>query len=47
MSMTSAEYQAKRLDEVRPPAERREELETPELLAGYLAKIGRGKLLTH
>ena len=45
--MTSAEYQAKRLDEVRPPAERREELETPELLAGYLAKIGRGKLLTH
>ena len=45
--MTNAVYQTKRLDEVRPPTERREELKTPELLAGYLAKIGRGKLLTH
>src|SRR3954468_4168709 len=34
------------LDEVRP-AKRREELETPQLLAGYLAKIGQGRLLTH
>ena len=47
MSMTSAVYQTKRLDEVRSTAGRREELETPELLASYLAKIGRGKLLTH
>jgi RNA polymerase primary sigma factor len=50
MSMTSvpsAVYQTKRLDEVRPPAKRREELQTPELLASYLKKIGRGKLLTH
>jgi hypothetical protein len=47
MSMTSAVYQTKRLDEVRPTAGRREELETPQLLASYLAKIGRGKLLTH
>jgi RNA polymerase primary sigma factor len=47
MSMTSAVYQTKRLDEVLPPAKRREVLETPQLLAGYLAKIGRGKLLTH
>jgi RNA polymerase primary sigma factor len=46
MSMTNAAYQTKRLDEVRP-AKRREELETPELLAGYLKKIGRGRLLTH
>jgi RNA polymerase primary sigma factor len=45
--MTSAVYQTKRLDEVLPPAKRREELETPELLAGYLKQIGRGKLLTH
>jgi RNA polymerase primary sigma factor len=36
----------KKLDEVRPLV-RRQELETPELLAGYLAKIGRGRLLTH
>jgi len=36
----------KRLDEVRPPTGRRES-ETPELLAGYLAKIGWGSLLTH
>jgi RNA polymerase primary sigma factor len=49
MSMTSvasAVDQTKRLDEVRP-AKRREELQTPELLAGYLAKIGKGRLLTH
>jgi RNA polymerase primary sigma factor len=50
MSMTSVAsevYQTKRLDEVRPPAGRRQELQTPELLAGYLKKIGRGRLLTH
>src|SRR3954467_5389160 len=46
MSMTSAVYQTKRLDEA-SPAKRREKLETPELLAGYLAKIGKGRLLTH
>src|SRR5215207_11464643 len=45
MFMTSAVYRTKRLDEVRPPAGR--ESETPELLASYLAKIGRGRLLTH
>jgi hypothetical protein len=45
--MTSTVYQTKKLDEVRPTAGRREELETPELLAGYLKKIGRGRLLTH
>ena len=46
-SVTSAVDQTKRLDEVRPPAKQREELQTPELLAGYLKKIGRGRLLTH
>src|SRR5215213_10293531 len=46
MFMTSAVYRTKRLDEVRPPPGRRES-ETPELLASYLAKIGRGSLLTH
>jgi RNA polymerase primary sigma factor len=46
-SVASAVYQTKRLDEVRPPAGRQEELQTPELLAGYLAKIGRDRLLTH
>src|SRR4051795_6928604 len=49
MSMTgvaSAVSQTKRPDEVRS-AKRREELQSPELLAGYLAKIGRGRLLTH
>src|SRR4051794_20820616 len=46
-SVASAVIQTKRLDEVRPPARRREELQTPEPLAGYLAKIGRGRLLTH
>ena len=44
--MTSTVYQTKRLDEIRL-AKRWEELETPELLTGYLAKIGRGRLLTH
>jgi RNA polymerase primary sigma factor len=50
MSMTSvfsAVYQTKGRKELRPTAERRKELETPELLAGYLKKIGRGKLLSH
>src|ERR671920_245985 len=46
MYVASAVYQTKGLDEVRP-AKRRQELETPELLADYLKKIGRGKLLTH
>jgi RNA polymerase primary sigma factor len=46
MFMTHAVYRTKRLDEVRPPPGRRES-ETPELLASYLAKIGRGRLLTH
>jgi RNA polymerase primary sigma factor len=36
----------KKLDEARPPTGWRES-ETTELLAGYLAKIGRGRLLTH
>src|SRR5215213_2303678 len=44
--MTQGFYRTKRLDEVRPPPRRRES-ETPELLASYLAKIGRGRLLTH
>ncbi len=39
--------QTEKLDGVWPSAGRREELEPRELLAGYLAKIGRGKLLTH
>jgi RNA polymerase primary sigma factor len=46
-SVPSALYQTKRLDEARPTAGRQEELQTPELLAGYLKKIGRGRLLTH
>jgi RNA polymerase primary sigma factor len=46
MSMASALYQTKRHDELHP-AKRREESETPQLLAGYLQKIGRGRLLTH
>jgi RNA polymerase primary sigma factor len=45
--MTSVAYQTKRPVEAHPTARRREELETPELLAGYLAKIGKGSLLTH
>jgi hypothetical protein len=44
--MTPTVCQTEKLDGVWPSAGRREELETPELLAGYLAKIGRGKLLT-
>jgi RNA polymerase primary sigma factor len=46
MSMASALYQMKRHDELHP-AKRREESETMQLLAGYLQKIGRGRLLTH
>ena len=46
MFMATTVSERKKLDEVRPPVGRRE-LETPELLAGYLAKIGRGRLLTH
>jgi RNA polymerase primary sigma factor len=46
-SVASAVYQTKRLDEVRPPDGRREELQTPQLLAGYLKKIRKGRLLTH
>jgi RNA polymerase primary sigma factor len=45
--MTSTVYQTKRLDKVRPTAGRGEELGTSEPLAGSLAKIGKGKLLTH
>src|ERR687893_388281 len=45
--MTSTVYQTKRLDEDRPPTKRQEELNTPELLAGYLKKIGQDRLLTH
>jgi RNA polymerase primary sigma factor len=47
MSMAPTVCQTEKLDGVWPSAGRQEELETPELLAGYLAKIGRGKLLTH
>ena len=43
---TTTVCERKMRDEVRT-AKWREELETPELLAGYLAKIGRGKLLNH
>ena len=46
IGVTSAVDQTKRLDEARP-AKGREELQTPELLAGYMAKIGKGRLLTH
>src|SRR3954449_8565996 len=46
MCMAPTVCERKRLDEVRP-TKQREELETPELLAGYLARIGRGRLLTH
>ena len=44
--MATTVRERKRLDKVRPPVGRRES-ETPELLAGYLAKIGRSRLLTH
>ena len=44
--MTTTVYQTNMLAEAHP-AKRQEELQTPELLAGYLAKIGRGRLLTH
>ena len=46
--MTLGVRTRKESDEARPPAaEQREELATPELLAGYLAKIRRERLLTH
>ena len=44
--MAPTACQTKKLDEEVRPA-RRQKLETPELLAGYLAKIRRTKLLTH
>src|SRR5215208_1282701 len=46
MFMATTVRERKRLDKVRPPVGRRES-ETPELLAGYLAKTGRSRLLTH
>jgi RNA polymerase primary sigma factor len=47
-SVPNAISQTNRFDESRPTGgRRREELQTPELLAGYLAKIGQGRLLTH
>jgi hypothetical protein len=46
VSMANTVDQTKRLDELHP-AKGREDLETPELLAGYLKNIGRGRLLTH
>jgi RNA polymerase primary sigma factor len=46
MFMSPTVSERKKLDEIRPPVGRRES-ETPELLAGYLARIGRGRLLTH
>jgi RNA polymerase primary sigma factor len=45
--MASVLYQTKRLEEVRPTAERQEALQPPQLLASYLQKIGPGRLLTH
>src|SRR5215218_6854698 len=47
MSMAPTVCQTEKLDGVWPSAGWRKELETPELLTDYLAKIGRGKLLTH
>jgi RNA polymerase primary sigma factor len=46
MFMALTVYERKNLDEVHSTTGRRE-LETPELLPGYLKKIGRGRLLTH
>jgi hypothetical protein len=46
VAIASTVDQTKRLDELHP-AKGREDLETPELLAGYLKNIGRGRLLTH
>jgi hypothetical protein len=40
--MANTVDQTKRLDELHP-AKGREDLETPELLAGYLKNIGRGQ----
>ena len=45
--MASVLYQTKRLEEVRPTAERQEALQPPQALASYLQKIGPGRLLTH
>jgi RNA polymerase primary sigma factor len=46
MFMATTVRERKRLDKVRPPVGRRKS-ETPALLAGYLAKIGRSRLPTH
>jgi len=46
MFMATTVSERRKLDEIRPLIGRRE-METPELLAGYLARISRGKLLTH
>jgi RNA polymerase primary sigma factor len=46
-SVASPAFQTKRLDKAHPTAGRRGELGTPELLASYLTKIGKGRLLTH
>jgi hypothetical protein len=43
--MTTIVSKPKKSDEV--SGEGRHESEVPGLLAGYLAKIGRGRLLTH
>jgi hypothetical protein len=43
--MTTIVSKPKKSDEV--SGEGRHESEAPGLLAGYLAKIGRGRLLTH
>lgn len=46
MFMATTVSERRKLDEIRPLIGRRE-METPEILAGYLARISRGKLLTH
>jgi hypothetical protein len=46
MFMSTTVSERRKLVEIRPLTGRRE-METPELLAGYLARISRGKLLTH
>jgi RNA polymerase primary sigma factor len=46
MFMAPTVYEQRKLDAARPPAGTRE-LEAPELLADYLARISRGRLLTH
>ena len=45
MFMATTVSERRKLDEIRPLIGRRE-METPEFLAGYLARISRGKLLT-